>query len=125
MGPPALYPHEICHLYDLTKKNKHIFAFVLSPRARGLKCLCVSLTKDGLRNIDDMYEFENIGGDDLPQIICEEYHIGPLYCQVPFKVDELHCHVADLREEDSVIRQLRRFVQETLVKSPQKLKDWI
>jgi len=117
-----LSAEEILQLYDHTLLNPRSYAIVLSPRNEGVKALCVRLTQDGFRMIEEYYEeglTVSSSYRDVALFVAgrinqarEHDQTAPFYCQVEFRMTHDPCIVAHLRDERDEMGQLTHFIRE-------------
>ncbi len=120
-GSVFLNEDELLKLYEYTRKNKHFFAIVLSPKRNGLKALCLHLTRDGFNKIEK-YKSTAIDKElDPKRFIADKMLLSKhtFYCQIPFIVTETKSTVFDYRG-DEVLSQLTDFIN-----SRKQDKTWV
>ena len=103
---------DIYQLYILTLQNPLSFGIVISPRGKGLKALCVRLTRSGFNEIDHFHKEASTLGVDAREHALKRIResANRFYCQIPFEISHDRCLVADLRESDDILRQLSNFI---------------
>ena len=111
-----LTDREIIQLYRLTCENKDCFCVVISPRKKGVKMVCVKLTKEGLNEIRKL-ERKNAKGpksDQNSKLFSLECAVSAsdvaLYCQIPCRFGKYQCVCCDLRGKDCGKKKLGTFV---------------
>ena len=105
--------------------------FFISPKARGLKALCVTLSDEGKKEIEEFKKqyarvchcsLSDVTPDKvLPQIESSQFRTSPddpetlcpfKFCrQAPFAGVEHNCDLLDVRSKEEITRQLREFTE--------------
>ena len=93
-------------------------AFYISPKKKGLISLCVTLTDDGRRQIDDFYQNEartrsctidEVGTEKILYLI--DIFCNAKFCrQKLFEAVDHDCAVLDLRSKEEIFQQILQLV---------------
>ncbi len=99
---------DIYQFYAGECQYRHSFGIVLSPRAEGVKALCVHLTDDGFEEIGRYCNEAMVEGKDTKDHVSVRLQgsVRKYYCQIPFTTSSEPCTLLDLRSRDEVIGQL-------------------
>jgi len=84
--------------------DDNAFGIVLSPIEERVKALCVHLTDEGFRKLE---QWREIAGDDFETYVSSRINNGfdTFYCQIPFGISPISTKVIDLRSEEEVVGQ--------------------
>jgi len=98
----------------------------IAPRLRGMKALCVRLTRQGKDYLSQLRQFALDHGLNERRHIIETVHENPnikFYEQIPFQITDDDSTVVDFRGNDEVIGSLKNYIQSSTERAIQSAKS--